>query len=325
DLLANGTPEQRRGAASALKRLQDPDTLPPLLQAADDPDPALRGRAIDALGSLGSPAVIDPLLGKLADPGPDVRRAALSAVATLARGTQVKYLEPASGISGVSGPDREITSGPLVRPDVIPSAARLVADPEPSVRRTAIDALRTLNLRGIPAEAIDVVVARLSDHDGDVSTLAARALLETPEAGDRVREALAGVPRGGLEEPYCSRSCYERGGQAIARAMMETEVQRCCICGGAVQPRAPQSWAAELTRPQANASFVCFAPGRDSTQVGGAVFPQWYHRAEPMPGLVGVYFHIHTDVLGEHRCGDEVAAVVSRSPMCVACGVVLRP
>ncbi|WP_414690734.1 HEAT repeat domain-containing protein, partial [Nocardioides sp.] len=46
DLLANGTPEQRRGAASALKRLQDPDTLPPLLQAADDPDPALRGRAI---------------------------------------------------------------------------------------------------------------------------------------------------------------------------------------------------------------------------------------------------------------------------------------
>ena len=50
----------------ALGDLQDPEALPSLLNALDDPDEQVRAYAADAIGRLGSDAVLDALLARVA-------------------------------------------------------------------------------------------------------------------------------------------------------------------------------------------------------------------------------------------------------------------
>jgi HEAT repeat protein len=65
-LARDSDPLVRVHVVEALGDLQDPEALPSLLNALDDPDEQVRAYAADAIGRLGSDAVLDALLARVA-------------------------------------------------------------------------------------------------------------------------------------------------------------------------------------------------------------------------------------------------------------------
>ena len=66
--LANGHSPER--AASLLGRIRDPDAMPALIAALENPRPEVRLQATAALGALRDPAAVEPLLRAAHDPTP---------------------------------------------------------------------------------------------------------------------------------------------------------------------------------------------------------------------------------------------------------------
>jgi HEAT repeat protein len=77
DLLATS---DRRIAVTALARIRHSQTIEPLLQVIDDPDPQIRTLIVEALGSFHDPRIPPLLLAKLTDVAASVRKAAVVAL-----------------------------------------------------------------------------------------------------------------------------------------------------------------------------------------------------------------------------------------------------
>ena len=111
--LANGHSPER--AASLLGRIRDPDAMPALIAALENPRPEVRLQATAALGALRDPAAVEPLLRAAHDSDPDVRAEASHAL---------DGLGSAAVIVGLS-----VVLGPMIR-DAVASAMERPAHAE---------------------------------------------------------------------------------------------------------------------------------------------------------------------------------------------------
>jgi HEAT repeat protein len=125
----------RRVAAQALGWLRDPAGRDPLFRVVTDPaePPEVRAEAVDALGNFDDERVVPALLAQLGDPSPEVRFWAVFA------------------LGGLGGPE------------VVPELERVaetddgVAPGWWSVRREALDAIRSIQARSAPGAQADRV------------------------------------------------------------------------------------------------------------------------------------------------------------------------
>jgi HEAT repeat protein len=89
DLLA--TPD--RGIAVAIMaQIRHSQTIEPLLQVIDDPDPQIRTLALEALGSFHDPRILPLSIAKLSDPVASVRQAAVVALCLRSDATEIDLL-----------------------------------------------------------------------------------------------------------------------------------------------------------------------------------------------------------------------------------------
>lgn len=88
-------PEMRRYLALVLGRTRDPEALPLLTGALDDPDEESRIYALWALGALGDPAAAPVVVERLEDPDPGIRKTAAYALGAIGQRSAVPHLEEA--------------------------------------------------------------------------------------------------------------------------------------------------------------------------------------------------------------------------------------
>ena len=81
--LSADRPELRMAAANALGRLNDPNTVPALVNALEDEDPRVRVRACHACGSVADPRTVPGLIDRLDDQS-RIRHAAANALGAIA-------------------------------------------------------------------------------------------------------------------------------------------------------------------------------------------------------------------------------------------------
>jgi HEAT repeat protein len=93
--LANGSSPQR--AASVLGRIRDPEAMPALIAALENPRMDVRLQATAALGALRDPATVEPLLRAVHDSDPDVRTEASHALDGLGSAAVIVGLSAALG------------------------------------------------------------------------------------------------------------------------------------------------------------------------------------------------------------------------------------
>jgi HEAT repeat protein len=89
--------EIRQYLALVLGHTYDPQSLPLLTEALEDPDPKTRIYAIWALGTLGLPEARQPLVELLSDPDPGVRKTATFSLGELGDPAAVPALEQKLG------------------------------------------------------------------------------------------------------------------------------------------------------------------------------------------------------------------------------------
>lgn len=141
--LSADRPELRMAAANALGRLNDPETVPALVEALEDDDPRVRLRACRACGSIADPRCVPALIARLEDQ-PRIRHAAANALGAIAT-------------------DRALAA-----------LIELLADDDESIRRIAASALGEAN----NARPIEPLARALSDDSEIVRKAAVYSILE---------------------------------------------------------------------------------------------------------------------------------------------------
>ena len=136
-------PELRMAAANALGRLNDPDTVPALVNALEDEDPRVRLRACHACGSIADPRTVPGLVDRLGDQ-PRIRHAAANALGAIAS-------------------DRALSA-----------LVELLEDDDESIRRIAASALGEAN----NARPIEPLARALGDDSEIVRKAAVYSILE---------------------------------------------------------------------------------------------------------------------------------------------------
>lgn len=306
--LAGDSVDRRRGATVVLRELGDPAATPALTDALGDPEPTVRVQVVLALGLLGAAEALGPLVGALDDAEPLVRARAVDGIGRLAGGAATVFDPSLRATVTRYAQERR-------RTEAVPPLLRALTDPSPDVKAAAFEALMNVDEAGLPPETIDTAVAMLGEDEENLRRNAARFLLQTraparaERAVERLTAALTGVPRGGMDEPYCSSYCYEQGGAAIARAMLAGPPtgRQCCACDRVVLPGVLGE----------TYSYVFYKPGIE------------YWTGDLHPDTTNILlgeedkelFLFHQD----DACVAKVRAEVSRSPMCVRCGSPLRP
>lgn len=214
-VLRDGTPEQRAGAARVLGELGDRRAVPLLIEALRGDDDALREGATVALGRLAVEDAFDLLVHRLHN--------------DLSTGVRV---EAARALPRIDG-ERAIEP--------------VVAALQSFGWWDQLDIM--LMLRDFEDPRVDAAVRELyRSAREEIQRERLHALL-----GDRlVTRALATakVRRGGLDEPYCSEACYERGGATVTTTLLQGWVGVCSVCKQPLEVRLGQQ-----------GSMVCSAPG----------------------------------------------------------------
>ena len=148
--LAEGLPNQRRGAVTALGRLGDPDTLPDLMAVFASAEVESRERIVRAVARIDTGAR-PHLMHALSDAASSVRLAALQALA---------------------GDHSEGLMRRLVE---------MAADPDPEIRLAAVDALQRFS----DGRVVAPLAAALEDGDPRVARQARRSLDHLQSVVDR--------------------------------------------------------------------------------------------------------------------------------------------
>ena len=214
-------PELRIAAVHALAGLDDPSTVPVVVDALSDPDPRVRRRACRACGTIADPRAVPALVDRLTDV-PQVRRAAANALGSI--GTD-PALDPLIELLGDADESiRRTAAGALggastARP--VEPLAEALGDPSPVVREAAVYSLLGL-LSNAPTErshAIrDQVVETLRDVD---DSGVVDPLVEILSAGQETRQRRnAAWILGRIADPHASAAV-----EALAAALGDDDAQ----------------------------------------------------------------------------------------------------
>ncbi len=166
--LRSNRPELRMAAANALGRMEEPNTLPAVVEALTDEDPRVRLRACHACGSFADPRAVPALIERL-DDEPRVRRAAANALGAIATD---RALEPLIDLLDDADESlRRIAAGALGKannPQPVEPLARALGDESAIVRNAAVYSVIEL-LSNVPTKhshaVRDQVVAELKAAD----------------------------------------------------------------------------------------------------------------------------------------------------------------
>ena len=154
-------PEMRQYLALVLGRTHDPEALPLLVRALDDPDDKTRIYILWALGTLGDKRGRAPLEKALTDPDPGIRKIAAFALGEIGDRTAIPALT-----------DRLDDAAADVRWNAALSLARLGSDAGVPVLETMID-------RGLLAQVPGIT--REQQEDAMISAIQALARVGGPE------------------------------------------------------------------------------------------------------------------------------------------------
>ncbi len=189
-VLAGGGRRARLAACRAAPSAPDAWALiGPLAAVADRPDRALAVEAARAAGTIAAALDRDALLG--AEAPDDEVRAALTAWRSIGADAhrwpdvRVRALEIGRDLAAALGPDATGDDAPY-------DAAARIADPDPEVRRAALELLPP---RDPP---LALAAAALADPDPEVAVAAAQAMCTGLALGDDPAPALAAAGADGL-------------------------------------------------------------------------------------------------------------------------------
>jgi len=163
-------------AAVSLGACRDPRAVPFLRKLAKDPDHFVRLKAIAALGRLRDFAALPDIAVALDDPDFRVRRQAALALGRLGFRQGIPALVN-RGLKDHSPSVRAhaiIALGYIGRTEGLKAVPPMLADPDPGVRRVAVQVLDKFLNPG----ATRALVAALADSDEDVRTDAAKAIAQ---------------------------------------------------------------------------------------------------------------------------------------------------
>ncbi|MCC7350593.1 MAG: HEAT repeat domain-containing protein [Phycisphaerales bacterium] len=189
-MVGDSAAEVRMEVARALRVINDPESLEPLLaQLAQEPDEQVRAEIAQALTPIGDIRAIDPLLQLLRDPSPKVAEAAARALRELGPLARDKNPELASHIAASLRQVVETRTNPTdqsLRESCV-EAMVVLRDPSlrdlfykllrpqesPTIRRAALDGLGEYR---DPKVVDRIVQVLLNDRDEAVRLAAVRAL-----------------------------------------------------------------------------------------------------------------------------------------------------
>ena len=167
------SPAVRGAALGILGRLKDRSALPVLTLGLHDPDASVRSFAAGALGELGIPSAVPPLLEALNDEDPYVRNFAASSLGRLNARVAIPALWEA--VKDSDSLVRLSAAEALVRLGEGQAALvfrELVKDPNYGVRSAAVGAMA----RATPAGAMSIALGALDDPAPRVRVAAVQAL-----------------------------------------------------------------------------------------------------------------------------------------------------
>ena len=182
--LENPVEERRYGAALALARWKDPETIPALAaRLKGDPVLAVRRKCCDALGVIGDPAGAPALVEFLAAetaPTPDRALVAMTARSNLRGAMADAAAEALAGLAGGKGSSAIRFNAALAlgkarnSPKARAALEAMLRDPDPYLRTAAADALGSL---GDAAARAALAAAYEAEADGDAASAQREAVL----------------------------------------------------------------------------------------------------------------------------------------------------
>jgi HEAT repeat protein len=168
----NDTTFQRRAAAEALKELNDPHKIKPLLADLEHIDPGVRISAIHALGRVSSEGVTGQILKRFRDNDPDVRLAAVQVLAERDDAPAAPFL----GLLEDANVELRLAAvqflGRIRNAQIADVLLPLLFDAQASVRRATATALGMVG----NVSAVESLVVSLTDDDFHVRQAAEQAL-----------------------------------------------------------------------------------------------------------------------------------------------------
>jgi MFS family permease len=190
--LHDPAPRIRRQAAAALARLGDARAVEGLVHQLEEHPDLVEEETIEALGDIGRPEAVDVLTRYLNDPRAILRRAAAKALGKIGHASAIAPLVEAAG--RLEDPDLRRASlqalrmlGALEGEAVITEA---LADPRPSIRVAAAEAVAELGLRGA-ADALRRSLSMYSDEGASEVAYALGAVGERDDVPMILAHALA--------------------------------------------------------------------------------------------------------------------------------------
>ncbi len=170
-LIRHENPNVRASSAVCLGKLRDPDSVPALLNALEDPEEWVKFSAIEGLGLVQDRRALQPLLKMTETDSGLIKEAAIDAVAKMASAVDasavLKKLEP------LVRKGRDFSTGAIV--DLLEKVFSAGSDfrPDPEFRKTYFAFLsRKLKEK--------------TDRAGQLKSIRGMALLKTPEGLDRI-------------------------------------------------------------------------------------------------------------------------------------------
>lgn len=191
--LTNDNEQVRRAAARALGAGGDRAAVPPLMECVKDGNGHVRQQAARALGRIGDVSTVPGIMPLLGDPFPDVQDAAVEALSALLSPEDVAVLDPELSSPSPSRRRNAVAIlGQVGGPGAGPRIVFALKDEKRGVRRAAVESLALLSGEDFP-DKISSLLRALTDEDGEVRLLAARAIGRGVEKDEDRRLAEAGL------------------------------------------------------------------------------------------------------------------------------------
>ena len=215
--LARNEPPRREALLDLLSNIRRPEAIKALMAALTDKNPNLRSGAAYALGETEAHEAIELLQTALRDADEEVRRHAAVALAALEPDTAGVAEELVAALRSRYGYLRTKAYGALaqhIEVPALPALTEALADPDPSIRSTAIEVLGD---RGDPA-AGPALAKAMQETEPAMRRRAAQALADVsawnaaPVLISALRDPDVGVRRVRAGEAAGRRSCRRSAG-----------------------------------------------------------------------------------------------------------------